>query len=190
MFSCEFYKISNNTFFTEHLRTTAPSEMKKQQHSKQNDLTKKDVQRCPKRNRAGIETCIQSWRFLLHTANNLRFTLRIKANHSNSILVHFVGWLFHALKTFANQWPPSYHINVICSNVLPLDSLFFQDHPLDTLWGRLHDTLIPYSRRLKQNKPICEEHLYSGHYFEVPMVSAIERFHCNCFQFFCTPTLT
>ena len=37
-----------------------------------------------------------------------------------------------------NQWLPSYHINMIVSNILSLGSLFSQHHPLDTLCGRFH----------------------------------------------------
>ena len=38
--------------------------------------------------------------------SHLFFTVRISANHSNSILVFFVGWLFHPLQTLvlANQY--------------------------------------------------------------------------------------
>ena len=119
------------------------------------------LQRYPKLNGAGTETWIQSCRFLLHMANPLCFTVRIGSNHSNSILVHFAGWHFHALQTLVNQWLPNCHINMISSNIMPLGSFFFQLRPLDTLWNWLHDTL-----------------------------TAIERFHCNCFQFFYTSTLT
>ena len=42
-------------------------------------------------------------------ANHLFFAVRIGTNHSNIIIVHFVGWLFHAVITLANQWLPNYH---------------------------------------------------------------------------------
>ena len=57
--------------------------------------------KCLKHNAAGKETWIQSWRFLLPKANHLLFTVRISTNHSNTILVHFISWFFHALQTLA-----------------------------------------------------------------------------------------
>ena len=110
-----------------------------------------------------LEAFIQSWRVLFHLANHLFFTVRISTNYNNSILVHFVCWLFHALQTLANQWLPNYHIKMISSNILSLGSFFSQHRPLDTLWGRLHYTLTFYSSFLKQNEPIWEEPLYRGH---------------------------
>ena len=74
-------------------------------------------------------------------------------DHSNSILVHF-DQHFHTLQTLANQRLPNYHINMISSNILPLGSFFPHCQLLDTLQGRLHYTLTPQSRFLKQNKPI------------------------------------
>ena len=61
------------------------------------------------------------------------FTARISKNHRNSTLVLFVGWLFHALQTLANQWLPNYHINMISSNMLFLGSFFSQHQPFDIL---------------------------------------------------------
>ena len=110
------------------------------------------LQRCPKRNWAGIRTRIQSRRFLLHMFNHLFCKVRISINHSISILVHFVGWLFHTLQTLANQWLPNYHINMISSNILFLDSFSSQHRPLDTLWGWLYNTLTFQNKFLKQNK--------------------------------------
>ena len=101
------------------------------------------LQRCLKRNEAEIETCIQSLMFLLHIANHLFLTVRISTNNSNSILVHFVGWLFHPLQTLANQWLPNYHIIMLSSNKLSLGSFFSQHRPLDTLWDRLYYTVTP-----------------------------------------------
>ena len=68
------------------------------------------LQRCPKFNVTGIEIWIQSWRFLLHMDNHFSSTVRISTNQRNSILVHFVDWLFHGLKTLVNQWLSNYHI--------------------------------------------------------------------------------
>ena len=62
---------------------------------------------------AATETWMQSWRFLLHMTSHL-FTVRISMNHSNSILFHFAGWLFHSLQILANSWVAfNYHINNI-----------------------------------------------------------------------------
>ena len=73
---------------------------------------------------AGIETWIQSSRFLLHVVNYLFFTVKISTNHSNSILVHFACWLFHKLQTFVNQWLQNHHINMISTNILSLNVFF------------------------------------------------------------------
>lgn len=51
------------------------------------------------------------------------FTVRISTNPSNSMLVHFVSWLFRVLQTLANQWVPNYHVNTTYSNILSLDVL-------------------------------------------------------------------
>ena len=66
----------------------------------------------------------------------------ISTNQRNSILVHFVDWLFHALQTLANQWLSNYHIS-ISSNILTLGSFFSQHRTFDTLWFQLHYTLTP-----------------------------------------------
>ena len=66
----------------------------------------------------GIEIWIQSWRFLLHMGNHFSSTLRISANRRDSIPVHFVDWLFHALQTLANQWLSNYHISMIFFKIL------------------------------------------------------------------------
>ena len=66
--------------------------------------------------------------------NDLFFTVRISTNHSGSILVYFLGWLFHELEILCNQWLSIYHINMISSNKLSLGSFFFQQQRLDTLW--------------------------------------------------------
>ena len=93
--------------------------------------------------RTGIEIWIQSWRFLLYMDNHFFFIVRINKNQRTSILVHFVGWLFHVLQTLANQWLPNYNINMISSNILLLGSFFSQHRPFDTLWVQLHYTLTP-----------------------------------------------
>ena len=54
----------------------------------------------------------------------------ISTNQRNSILVHFVDWLFHALQTLANQWLSNYHISMISSNILSLGFLL----PTKTFW--------------------------------------------------------
>ena len=54
--------------------------------------------------------------------NHFSSTVRISANQRNRILVHFADWLFHALQTLANQWLSNYHIRMISSNILSLDS--------------------------------------------------------------------
>ena len=55
-----------------------------------------------------------------HESIVLYFTVRISANHTNSILVYFVGCLFHVLRTLSNQWLPNYLKNIISSNKLSL----------------------------------------------------------------------
>ena len=89
----------------------------------------------------------------------LFFIVRILANHSNCIFVHFLGWFFLAMQTLANQWLPTYHINIISSNILSLGSFFFQHQPLDTLLGRLHYTLTLQRKLLKQvwEETLCVE---------------------------------
>ena len=89
------------------------------------------------------------------------FTLRICTNQRNSILIHFVDWLFHALQTLANLWFSNYHISMICSNTLTLGSFFSEHRTFDTLWFQLHYTITPQSKFLKKNKPIQEEPLFS-----------------------------
>ena len=74
----------------------------------------------------------------LHMANHLSFSVRLITNHSNSILVLFIGWLFQALQILANQWLPNYLINMISSNIFSLCSFFSQHQPLDTHWSRSH----------------------------------------------------
>ena len=71
-------------------------------------------------------------------ANHLSFSVRLITNHSNSILVLIIGWLFHALQILANQWLPNYLTNMISSNILSLCSFFSQHQPLDTHWSRSH----------------------------------------------------
>ena len=116
------------------------------------------LQRCPKHNGAGIETWRRSWRFPLYMANHLVFTMRISKNHSNSILIHLVGWLFHALRTLANQWLANYRIDMICSNVR-----FFL-LPTTTFWHSL-GSIVQYSNTLEQvfeaSKSFWEELLCS-----------------------------
>ena len=51
--------------------------------------------------------------FLSNKDNRFPFTVRIRTNHRNSVLVNFVDWLFHLLQTLANQLLPNYHINMI-----------------------------------------------------------------------------
>ena len=101
------------------------------------------LQGCSKRNRTGTKIWIQSWRFLLYMGNHFSFTVRISTNQRNSILVHFVDWLFHALKTLANQWLSNYHVNMISSNTLFLGSFFSQHWTFDTFWFQSHYTLTP-----------------------------------------------
>ena len=96
-----------------------------------------------------IEIWIQSWRFLLYIDNHFSIKVRISTNQRSSILVHFVDWLFHALQTLANQWPSNYHISMISSNILSLDSFFSKHWTFDTLWFQLHYTLTPQSKVLK-----------------------------------------
>ena len=81
--------------------------------------------------------------FCLHMAYHLFFIVRINAHYRNSILVLFVGSLFHAFQTLANQWLPNYHMNMISYSKLSLAAFFSQDWPLDTPWGQLHYTLTP-----------------------------------------------
>ena len=69
--------------------------------------------------------------------------VRISTNQRNSILVHFVDWLFHALQTLANEWLSNYNISIISSNVLSLGSFFSQHRTFDTLWFQLHYNLTP-----------------------------------------------
>ena len=107
------------------------------------------LQRCSKRNGAGIEKWIQSWRFLLYMDNHFSFTVRISMNQRSSILVHFANWFFHALQTLANQRLPNCHISMIFSNILSLGSFFSKHRPFDTLWVQLHYTLTSYSQFLK-----------------------------------------
>ena len=66
---------------------------------------------------------IQLW-FLLHMDNHPLCTVWISTHHRNSILVQFVGWLFHALQTLVNQWLSNEHINMLSSNILSLGSFF------------------------------------------------------------------
>ena len=98
---------------------------------------------CSKHNGAGVETWMQSWRFLLLMSNHLFPTMRISTNHSSNLLVHLVGWFFHPLQNLSNQWPSNYHKNMISSNILSLGSFFSQHRPLDTFWGLLYYTLTP-----------------------------------------------
>ena len=50
--------------------------------------------------------------------NHFSFTVRITMNQRKSILAHFVGWLFHALQTPANQYLPYDQISMKSSNIL------------------------------------------------------------------------
>ena len=65
-------------------------------------VTRFPVAKMSKAQLGRIEKWTQSWRFLLLIANQLSFAARIIMNHSNSILAHFIGWVFHALQTLAN----------------------------------------------------------------------------------------
>ena len=82
------------------------------------------LQGSPKCIGTGIEIWIQSQRFLLYMDNHFSFIVRISKNQRNSILVHFVDWLFHALQTLSNQWLSNYHTSMISSNILSLGSFF------------------------------------------------------------------
>ena len=82
------------------------------------------LQGSPKCTETGIEIWIQSQRFLLYMDNHFSFIVRISKNQRNSILVHFVDWLFHALQTLSNQWLSNYHTSMISSNILSLGSFF------------------------------------------------------------------
>ena len=53
---------------------------------------------------------------LWYMPNNHFFTIRTDTNHSNSIFVHFVGWLFPAFQTLANQRLPNVHVDMISSS--------------------------------------------------------------------------
>ena len=97
-------------------------------------------------------------------ANQLFFTVRISTSHSNSILVHFLGWLIQSLQTLTNQWLRNYHISMLSPNILSSDSFFFQHQPFDTHQGKLHHTLTSQNRFLKQNKTLWEEPLCSRHF--------------------------
>ena len=115
--------------------------------------------------------------------NYFSFTVRTSMNQRNSILVNLFDWLFHVLQTLANQWLPNYHSSNISSNILFSGSFFSRHQPFNTFWVQLQYTLAPLSKFLKQKKPILEEPLCSrGNYFEVLMVSAVERFHCVSIQ--------
>ena len=70
--------------------------------------------------------------------NHFSFTVRISMNQRKSILAHFVGWLFHALQTPANQYLPYDQISMKSSNILCLGSFFSQHRTFDTLWVHLH----------------------------------------------------
>ena len=96
-------------------------------------------------------------------ANHLFFTVRIGTDHSNSILVHFVGWLFYIFQIGTNQWLLNYHINMLSSNKLSLSSFFSQHQSLNTLWNQLHYILTTQRKFLKQKRPIWEESQRSGH---------------------------
>ena len=72
---------------------------------------------------------------------------------STSLVGHF-----HALPTRVNQWLSNYHINMISSNILSLDSFFSKHRPHYTLRAWLH--LVPQSRLLKQYKLISKVPFY------------------------------
>ena len=55
---------------------------------------------------------------LWHMPKHHVFTIRTDTNHSNSSLVHFVGWLFPAFQTPANQRLPNIHGDMV-SEVQP-----------------------------------------------------------------------
>ena len=67
--------------------------------------------------------------------NHFFFAVIISTNHCNNFLVHFVDRLFHVLQTLDSQWLPDYNINMISSNILPLDFFLFQHQPLDIFVG-------------------------------------------------------
>ena len=62
---------------------------------------------------------------LWHMVNNFFFTVRINANHTNSILVHFVDLPFRPLQILANKWLPNYYINLIFPNIMSLGPFLF-----------------------------------------------------------------
>ena len=107
------------------------------------------LQRCSIRSGTGIEIWIQSLRFLFYMDKHFSSTVRISTNQRNSILVHFIDWLFHALQTLANQWLSNHHISMISSNILYLGSLFSQHRPFDICWFQLHYTVTPWGTFLK-----------------------------------------
>ena len=74
-------------------------------------------------NRAGIETWMQSWRFMLHMVNHLFFTSQ--QQHPCPLC-----WLALSL---TNQWLPNYDTNMTSSNILSLGSSFSQHRPLEKL---------------------------------------------------------
>ena len=72
------------------------------------------LQRCPKRYGVEIETQIRSRKFVLHMANYHFSAMRISKNHSNSILVHFVGWLFDTPKPVASKLSYKHDVIIYC----------------------------------------------------------------------------
>ena len=92
-------------------------------------LTRFQIAKMSKAQCGRVEIWMKSWIFLLQMTNRL-FTVRLSTNHSNSILVHFVGCLWHALQTLANQWLPNYHVNMISSNILSVSSFSLASHTI------------------------------------------------------------
>ena len=73
---------------------------------------------------------------------------------------------------------------MISPNLLSLGSIFCQHRTLDILRGQLQYALTPQSNFLKLNKlirekPSCSLYLFITYYSQLPIMSAIDRFHCN-----------
>ena len=103
--------------------------------------------------------------------NHFSFIVRISKNQRNSILVHFVDWLFHALQTLSNQWLSNYHTSMISSNILSLGSFFGNmKTPTRKIATRMIPTgqfppgKLPPKKIPTQDKP----HLYNSHPGKLP----------------------
>ena len=103
-----------------------------------------------------------------------------------------IGSMTHWEVSANNQWLPIYHINMISSNILSLDSEFshFIRLMLIILYRNTQEQISEAKlANLGKNFYVADTSLLNMHYYEVPNASTVERFYCSLQSFYATNML-